>query len=218
MKNSVMKVLYLLLVFSLPIYLCNGQIFISGKKFDYNVHYFQSDKKITVNESLKFSISGQNWKQDMSQKEAIWEYATKKKTKEIFRDQFSLGWITIDTTGVIENDQKIWIHPPRHNQYTMNEIAPFPDVRKKYKVGDSYQSILFIGNGFGIWSGKKCKNIYNIISIDQERTDTIWTINSKSEIDGKTNMLVFKFSSERGFISFDYSFFNGDKETLILKE
>lgn len=107
---------------------------------------------------------------------------------------------------------------PRHNQYLMNEIAPFPDNRKKYKVGETYQSILFIGNGFGIWSGKKCKNSYNVISIDTVQTDTIWTINSKSDIDGKINILIFKFSSVRGFILFDYAFFNGDKETLILKE
>ena len=60
-------------------------------------------------------------------KEVIWKYATKKKTQTILKDQFSLGWTTNDTTGMIENEQKTWIHPPRHNQYTMNEIAPFPE-------------------------------------------------------------------------------------------
>ncbi len=212
-----MKTFYIVLSFSFLVFVCNGQVFNAGKKFDFSVQYFQSDKKITVNESLKFVISGQNWKQDKNQKEAIWEYSTKKKTQKVFKNQFSLGWMAFDTTGVIENDQKTWIHPPRHNQYLMNEIAPFPDVRKKYKVGETYQSILFIGNGFGIWSGKKCKNSYNVISIDIAQTDTVWTINSKSEIDGKVNILIFKFSSVRGFILFDYTFFNGDKETIILK-
>ena len=213
-----MKILKILLVLLLPSFICDGQVFTTGKNFVYDAQYFQSEKNITIKEVVTFSISGQNWKQSKDQKEAIWKYATKKKTQTILKDQFSLGWTTVDTTGLIESEQKTWIHPPRHNQYTMNEIAPFPDVRKKYNVGDSYQSILFIGNGFGLWSGKKIKNIYTVAAIDIMESDTIWTINSKSEIEGKTNTLIIKFSGKRGFISLDYSFFNGDKESLILKE
>jgi hypothetical protein len=213
-----MKILQILLALLLSSIICNGQVFTAGKKFIYEAQYFQSEKKIAIKEIVIFSVSGQNWTQSKDQKEAIWKYVTKKKTQTILKNQFSLGWTAIDTTGMIESEQKTWIHPPRHNQYTMNEIAPFPDVRKKYNIGDSYQSILFIGNGFGLWSGKKSKNIYTIAVIDIMESDTIWTINSKSEIEGKTNILIIKFSGKRGFISLDYSFYNGDKESLILKE
>lgn len=197
---------------------CSGQIYTPGKDFVFDVQYYQSDHKITTKEIITLSISGRNWSDTQDQKEAIWNYKANQKTKNQFKDQFSLGWTKHDTTGIIENDKKIWLHPPRHNQYTLNETAPFPDFRRNLKVGDTYQSILYIGNGFGEWTGEKIKCTYEILRRDQDSADTRWTISAKSEFDGKTNILKMIFSEKRGFILMDYSFFNGDKETVKLKE
>jgi hypothetical protein len=193
-----------------------AQVFRAGREFDYTATWVNANKNITTKETLRLTISGRTWKPSNDQKEAVWHYATDRETPSLCKDQFSLGWVAADTTGVIENAQKTWIHPPRHNQYSMNEIAPFPDVRKKYTPGDSYQSVTYIGNGFGPWSGKKVKCLYTVKSIEPTPSDTTWTIHAQAEIEGNTNELTFTFSSQKGFLSLEYSFSNGDRERVVL--
>jgi hypothetical protein len=164
------------------------------------------------------TITGTVWKSSAGQKESVWHYFTKPETKQLFKDQFSLGWLSDDTTGMIENDNKVWLHPPRHNQYLLTETAPFPDFRKNSKAGDSYSSVTFIGAGFGPWEGKKVKSTYSITNSGKGTEDSVWTIKALSEIEGKTNTCEFIFSDKRGFISLVYSFFNGDRLTMKLKE
>ncbi len=109
---------------------CFGQIYADKKEFIYGIEYIQSKNLLKTKETIRLAITGKKWKNDENQVEAIWIYKTKPKTRSKFQDQFSIGWFSTDTTGIIENEKKIWIHPPRHNQYTLTEIAPFPDFRK----------------------------------------------------------------------------------------
>lgn len=212
-----MKTLQPLLCLLLCSLFCHGQTFTPGKTFVYDVQYYQYDKNITTKETITLKITGNAWKYSQDQNEAVWYYNTKAGTHELFRDQFSIGWISSDTTGIIENNNRIWIHPPRHNQYSMNEIAPFPDFRKNMNIGDVYSSIMYISDGFGPWAGQKLKFLYNIIKVENKGSDTEWTVSTTSDIEGKPNVMVFIFSEKKGFISLDYSFYNGDKETLVLK-
>jgi len=195
----------------------DGQIFTQDKEFIYLVQYHQNKLNLTTNEKISLTITGNLWKQAIEQKEAIWQYHTKSKTKLLFKDQFSLGWIPTDTTGIIENNKKVWIHPPRNNQYTLTEIAPFPDFRKNKNVGDSYSSITFMGKGLGPWNGEKVKCNYSVTTIGKGIEDSLWTIKATSEFAGKINNCEFIFSDIRGFISMSYSFFNGDSMTMKLE-
>lgn len=196
----------------------DGQIFTHDKKLIYLIQYHFNELNITTNEKISLTITGNMWKKAAEQKEAIWQYYTKSETKILFSDQFSLGWLSTDTTGIIENDKRIWLHPPRNNQYLLTEIAPFPDFRKKSKVGDQYSSITFIGSGFGPWDGKKVKSTYSITNIDKVIEDSLWTIKAISEIEGEINNCEFIFSDKRGFILLSYSFFNGDSLTMKLEK
>jgi hypothetical protein len=195
-----------------------GQLFTRDKKFIFAVKYYQRELNITTNEEVSLVITGKMWTVDPGQKEAIWQYHTKPGTGLLFKDQFSIGWCSTDTTGIIENDTKIWFHPPRHNQYLLTEIAPFPDFRKNMRVGNSYSMITFIGNGFGPWEGKKVKSYYSVTNIEKGTEDSLWTIKAESEIEGKTNNSEFIFSNKRGFISLSYYFYNGDSMTMKLEE
>jgi hypothetical protein len=210
--KTLLTFLFLFFVFG------DGQVFTPDKKFVYNVHYHQNEINITTNEIISLNITGKMWKVATEQKEAIWQYQTKSGTRHLFKDLYSLGWFLCDTTGIIENDKRIWLHPPRHNQYFLTEIAPFPDFRKKSKAGDQYSSITFIGSGFGPWDGKKVKSSYSITTIDKVREDSLWTIKAISEIEGKTNNCEFIFSKKSGFTSMSYLFFNGDSMTMKLEE
>ena len=197
---------------------CLGQIYTNEKVIEYGVDYLQSKNKLKTEETIYLTITGKKWKNDENQSEAVWTYNPKPNTKEKFQDQFSIGWFSTDTTGLIENENKIWLHPPRHNQYALTETAPFPDFRKNQKPGDTYNTVLYIGSGFGEWAGRKIKSNYIIENIRLEPGDTFWTIIAGAELDGKTNSCEFIFSEKKGFISLNYKFFNGDTMIMKMKE
>lgn len=211
-----MKTFLLLLLFTHS--LRDTSIFTKNREFVYLVQYHQNELGITTNEKIPLTITGNVWKRAIEQKEAIWQYHTESKTKQKFNDQFSLGWLLTDTTGLIENEKKIWLHPPRNNQYTLTEIAPFPDFRKNKRVGDTYSSVTFLGSGLGPWSGKKVICNYSISNLCKGIEDSLWTIKATSEIEGKLNSCEFIFSHRNGFISISYTFFNGDSMKMELKK
>ena len=194
------------------------KIYSTEKKIAYNICFFQHKQNLKTNETIYLTLTGKKWKQSESQLEAIWTYRTKPGTEKKFQNQFSIGWISADTTGIIEDEEKIFIHPPRHNQYTLTEIAPFPDFRKNLKIGDTYTALIIIGPGWGDWSGKKIKSRYIIEDTRIEKGDKYWTIKATSELDGKTTDCEFIFNEKKGFVSLVYNFFNGDKMTMKLKK
>ena len=194
-----------------------GQIYTADKKFEYDIKYFQSQGNQSSHERIILTMTGKKWKVDESQLEGIWTYFTKPKTEKKFKKQKSNRVLKEATTGVIENEKKNWLHSPRHNQYFLTEISPFPDFRKNLKVGESYNTILFIGKGFGDFTDKKIKFKYVIKSSEVHSTDTLWTIEATSIIDEKTNSCNFIFSEKRGFIWLDYNFYNGDKLLMQLR-
>ena len=195
-----------------------GQIYTAGKKFEFDIKYFQSRENQTTQETISLTITGRNWKHSEKQQEGIWTYFTKPTTEKKFEKQKTIGWVKVDTTGMIENEEKVWLHPPRHNQYLLTEIAPFPDFRKNVKVGESYNVVLFIGSGFGNWTDKKIKSMYVIKDIEQHSSDTLWTIEASSQLNEETNSCKFIYSKRRGFVLLDYSFYNGDKLIMKLKD
>jgi hypothetical protein len=213
MKDLV--ILTILILFLKP---SSGQIFSGEKLFEYNVHYYQQKQNLSTDETIFLEITGRKWKNSEDQSEAIWKYQTKPETQKKFKDQFSIGWLSADTTGIIENKEKIWIHPPGHNQYSLTEIAPFPDFRKNQKIGDTYNSILWVGSGWGDWTGKKIKTQYVISDKREEAVDTFWTIKATSEIDGRYSSCEFILSGKNGFVFLEYNFYNGDKMTMTLRK
>jgi len=213
-----MKDLIGLTILTLFFKTCLGQIYSGEQVFEYNTQYFQSKQNLKTEETIYLTITGRKWKNSEDQSEAIWNYKTKPETQKKFQNQFSIGWLSADTTGIMENKDKIWIHPPRHNQYSLTEIAPFPDFRKNQKSGDTYFSLLHIGSGWGEWTGKKVKTQYIISDIKEEADDTFWTIKATSEIDSRYSSSEFILSGKKGFVSLEYNFYNGDKMTMVLKK
>jgi hypothetical protein len=195
-----------------------GQVYSADKKFEYDITYFQNQENLSTHETITLTMTGRKWKWSENQLEGVWTYFTKPKTEKKFQKQKTIGWLKVDTTGIIENENKVWLHPPRHNQYLLTEISPFPDFRKNLKIGDSYNMFLSIGKGFGDWTDKKIKFSYVIKNIEQQSDDTLWTTEASSQLDGKSNNCKFIFSEKKGFILLDYSFYNGDKLTIRLMD
>ncbi|HSI89567.1 MAG TPA: hypothetical protein VK927_00550 [Adhaeribacter sp.] len=213
-----MKALILLILITISALSCCGQVFTKNRKFVYKASYYNKELNFSTAERLELLITGNSWKHSEKQLEAIWQYHTAKKTRKKLSSLFSIGWHLADTSGIIENEQKYWLHPPRHNQYSLTETAPFPEVRKDLKEGDSYRSLLKIGHGFGQWSGKEMLFTYRLEQIEQTPEGKTWQIKGSSEIDGKSNLCKFFFSEKSGFISMQYDFYNGDRLSIDLTE
>ena len=45
----------------------------------------------------------------------------------------------VESTGIIENDKKVWIHPPRSGEFAMLEYFPFPELQFPAKCKHKYR-------------------------------------------------------------------------------
>lgn len=53
------------------------------------------------------------------------------------------------TSGVIENEGNIWMHPPRQAYFRILELNPFPYIKAPYEVGTAWTWSLDIGSAWG---------------------------------------------------------------------
>lgn len=64
------------------------------------------------------------------------------------KDSLSVAWPytdNVESTGIIENEKRVWLHPPRSGAFVIFEYFPFPEMRfplrcdrkyRRYYVGD----------------------------------------------------------------------------------
>lgn len=134
--------------------------------------------------------------------------------------------LTIETTGAIENEMNVWIHPPRNNFFKILELNPFPYIKAPYKIGTKWKWKLKIGDQ---WSDKRwlewkgeIENIYDYEIKEKKNISTklgnlecyIVLANAKSRI-GETELISY-FNPEFGFVKLEYKNIDGTKTILEL--
>ena len=135
---------------------------------------------------------------------------------------------SFSSTGVVENDNNIWIHPIRDGFFNALETAPFPFVKKPLKVGSQWNDEMRIGEGWehelwGQWEGKLDLNYSYIITGTTILNTEIGDIECY-EVEGKatsvlgTSELKAYFSEKYGFVRLEYTFVNDLKVNLWLLE
>lgn len=206
----------IMMLFSLGANNLAAQVFSEGKIIVYSTSYYHSGLNSSVHDTISFIVTGKKWSRSSRQSEGIWFYKNSRELKKLFEDRFSIGWINADTTGFVESEQRVWLHPPRNNQYSLTEFAPFPDVRKNMQVGDSIATKLLIGEGWGEFSHSEVISTYYPEKIVIEKTDTIRKIHARAVSGDKVNTVDYEFHSGRGFLYFDYLFYNGDRLRIEL--
>lgn len=191
-----------------------GNIFLPDRTFMYAVEY--STESLSVLDTIKITATGRPWKTDpQKQLELLINYDLESLDTSVFSGLPSIGWVNTDTTGVVDNESTCWFHPPRHNQYKMLELAPFPRVEYPLQVNKSYSRILFIGDGWGDISNTKVVWHY---SITEKRRDN-WRVTAQAipnEKPEKMSQLEFTFSVTEGFIDLHYILFDGT--TISMKK
>lgn len=186
-----------------------GSIFNENAIFKYSISY--ETEHFKTHDTITIVSTGKMWKgAPKSQKEIIINYDLEKIDRTYFSDLQSIGWINSDTTGAVENENTCWIHPPRHNQFMILELAPFPKVDFPLEIGKEYSSILFIGEGWGNSSNSKVFRKYEVRDHKEEN----WFISAEASptaYSNDVNLLEFIFNEKSGFTSMKYTFSNGVK-------
>lgn len=129
-------------------------------------------------------------------------------------------------SGVIENENNIWMHPPRDKYFRILELNPFPFINAPYEVGNEWEWTLGIGSGWGdvrwkVWEGR-IENKYKYKITDKKKIKTalgeidcfVIESTAKSRI-GETQLTSF-FNPEYGFVRLNYINIDGSKTNLEL--
>lgn len=86
---------------------------------------------------LSMWTTGNTWAYDTSQKELFYAYHN-----HYNKDSLAAAWPyqeNVESTGMIENERKIWLHPPRSGMFSMLEYFPFPELKRQAKCGSKYR-------------------------------------------------------------------------------
>ena len=202
----------------------NRDIFKKGKKYIYQAIYKSEEGVILSISSIELIPSGERIEfAPLTQDKVTFKFMNYLNDKSNLKNHIinkELNYWTGHTfEGVIENKEKVWMHPFRSNQYKFTEVAPFPSVELPLEVGNEWESNLTIGQGWGEWSNTSGYNYYKVIgksefSFGQNKIEC-WEIKSNSEFPFGNSKHVFKFNEQFGFVEMNYV--NYENEELNIK-
>ncbi|MFN0032889.1 MAG: hypothetical protein ACKVOR_12080, partial [Flavobacteriales bacterium] len=128
-----------------------------GRQYVYMATYTDTADSVITQELITIHPTERLWEIDSSQTLATFTiYFDAKDSAQLAPlplNGVQRGWLREYQEGVMENYQRIWMHPIRSNQYQLTEVAPFPEVRFPLQVGKHWSSSLSIYEGFGSFQG-----------------------------------------------------------------
>jgi len=132
------------------------------------------------------------------------------------------------TSGVIENEKNVWMHPPRDKYFKILELNPFPYIKAPYKIGNRWEWSLSIGD---FWSDPRwlqwyglVENTYNYEIIEKSRLKTAlgnlncFVIKSKATSRLGETELISYFHKKYGFVRLYYQNIDGSRTILELED
>ena len=125
----------------------------------------------------------------------------------------------VSATGIVENAENIWVHPPRDGFFKSLETCPFPYVKLNKPIGYRWTDSMSIANHWadkkwGLWEGRLLLNYEyeisgkEIILTKIGELDCI-VINAIATSNIGQSRLKYYFSQEYGFIKLEYILFTG---------
>ncbi len=211
----------------------NNNIYKIGNAFtfDYEIILNKSRYKLNYNGKFpgdKFSLVKENndtlgLKIQLIIPKVTKSKKTNKKQTEIdylFEPDFSY----IRGTGVVENENNIWIHPPRSGFFSSLETCPFPFIKYPITIGEEWQDEMKIGDHWcnekwGVWDKKLLLSYDYKITKKTTINTKIGTLDcyviessAKSKI-GESKLKSY-FSEQYGFVRLEYEMATGLKVNL----
>lgn len=132
------------------------------------------------------------------------------------------------TSGIVENQMNVWMHPHRDIYFRILELNPFPFIQRPFEIGQTWAWRLPIGDFWGdkrwkTWNGTVI-NDYEYKIIGKEKITTgigeldCWVIDATAQSTIGTTRLKAHFSEQYGFAKLNYTNIDGSKTILILSE
>jgi hypothetical protein len=130
-------------------------------------------------------------------------------------------------TGIIENDQNLWLHPPRSRFFKILELCPFPYVKFASAELEWKDSLRISSNWqdarWAKWEGE-LKVGLTYANIGYETVETrlgevrCLVTESTAVSDVGTSFLTTYFHSDLGFVKLEYEILNRYRVLLELVE
>jgi hypothetical protein len=138
------------------------------------------------------------------------------------------AFASIASTGAVENEKNVWIHPIRSSFFGSLETAPFPFVKKPVKIEAEWTDQMLIGQGWGNklwgqWEGQLLLT-YNYKIVGKETLKTkigeieCFIIESTAKSNMGETKLKSYFSETYGFVRLEYELLNNLKVNMWLIE
>ncbi len=131
-----------------------------------------------------------------------------------------------ESTGLVENQNNIWMHPPREKLFRILELSPFPYVKQNSDITSTYNWEMMVGDQWGDSRWKTWEGGINLkfsyenterknISTEYNNNIDCMVTESTGESTLGTTKLISYFNEELGFIKLEYT--NIDGSTIILE-
>jgi hypothetical protein len=190
------------------------EIFTAHKEFIYRVSGVSRNCQTTSADTIVLLSSGMPWSLNIGQKKIAWGKRTAGKNT-------GLNW-----TGVVEDSLRLWMHPPRFDQYAILELSPFPEVKKPFVPGQQWYWGLEVGSyyanpAWAVWQGNMLvKTRYKATGRQTIKTAfgelTCQEIIATATCAAGRTTLRTLFHPEYGFVVLDYVNIDASKMTLQL--
>ena len=196
------------------------EIYSKGKKYIYKASFFDSLGEIISITNITMEGSNKIREGVNSQMIANITYErilndSSKFQKYIDNNECSI-WLTNYENGVIENKDRVFMHPFQNNQFAQTEIAGFPSVSLPLTIDKTWTETTKTADVklWGNWRNLTIVNKYKVISnktftINNELI-TCYEIECITNFKDKINKHTFLFNEKLGFISMKYEFYNGN--------
>lgn len=200
------------------------KIFKKGKVYHYKAIYIGSNNDTLSNSLVNIRTTGLRWDQQPEKQDLIYYEFPDYKADSIKLSNHNINkefqhWKGKTGEGVIENIERVWMHPIRINQYKFTEVAPFPEVHFPLKKGKKWGDQLMIGNGYGEWIGQTVKSKYKISGratyLLEGSEISCWVIKSVAKCSSGKSKLITLFNENFGFVKMEYQ--NYEKEKLVFE-
>lgn len=183
------------------------QVFKPCRQHIFRARYWGRNHDLISDERIWMMANGEKWISSEDQNEIVIQYEYEEsKIESLFKYSINpeiSDWSSMETTGIIENEKRIWMHPFRQNQYNFMEVAPFPEVELPLEIGKSWTGKLIINN-WGVWSNSTVSKHYEIVNYEAldlaiGKIDA-WHIKSLAEASFGNSTHNFWFHPDLGFV------------------
>lgn len=196
----------------------------------YDVEFTTETGELISKEEVSVTASGNRWVHHPTlQDEIVIEYKYSDASVahinkyQLNKTAISTNWIKSEITGIIENVEKIWMHPFRSNQYFFTQVAPFPQIELPPTIGKVWTDYnISLSENFGDWSNMKVSTSFEVLAL--ETTDTqyktitnCWKIRGISEFPLGKSELVYWFNDTLGFVKLEYKNYGNQMLNIELK-